>query len=468
MFLCKDLYSQIYEWKNLVLAWKNARKRKTKKRYVKRFEANLRENLLKLQQELISKTYKPAPLKNFILRDPKTRKISKSIFRDRVVHHAICNIIVPIFQKGFIFDSHANQIGKGTHKTLERFDKFKRKVSKNHTRTCYVLKADIKHYFEEIDHDILLEIIKRKIPDENVLELIRLILSNQTIGGKKIRGMPLGNLTSQFFANLYLNELDQYAKHKLRAKYYIRYVDDFVILHHDKTILEDWKNSIDKFLREKLGLELHPSKSKIIKLDNGLIFLGFRVFFYHKLLRKSNMMNFERKFNQLKICFEEGIISREKIIEFLEGWFAYASHSNTHKYKKHILRDFNKCFSFDKEKEVAKSKKLRNFIKKLEESELQFSPQKTLFLYNQGMNIKEIAIKRGVKESTIWEHFANLIEHKQISVWKILPKKKIYKILSKIYSKNDKLKDIKKRLKDKSITYNEIACVLASIKSKGK
>jgi hypothetical protein len=241
-----------------------------------------------------------------------------------------------------------------------------------------------------------------------------------------------------------------------------------VILHHNNDVLEDWKNSIGEFLREKLGLELHPNKSKVIKLDHGLIFLGFRVFFYHKLLRKSNMISFERKFNQLKIYFDEGVISREKIVEFLEGWFAYASHSNTYKYKKYILRDFNRYFSFNKRKEITKTKKLRNFIKKLDESELQFSPQKTLFLYNRGMSIKEISIRRKIKESTIWEHFVNLIEHKQISVWKIIPKGKIYKVLSKIYSKNDKLKDIRKRLKDETISYNEIACVLASIKSKKK
>jgi len=176
------------------------------------------------------------------LRDPKTRKISKSAYRDRVVHHALCNIIVPDFDKDFIYDSHANRIGKGTLKAIERFDKFKRIVSKNNTRECFVLKADIKHYFEEVDHQILINIIRKKIKDEKAIWLIERILAVN----KKIKGMPLGNLTSQFFANLYLNELDQFAKHELKAKHYIRYVDDFVILYEDKEQLEKWKIEFSK------------------------------------------------------------------------------------------------------------------------------------------------------------------------------------------------------------------------------
>ncbi len=262
MKLFNTLYQNIYDINNLSFAFNKAKKRKTKRRYVKRFQRSLKENLIKLQQELINQTYEPCELKTFILRDPKTRKISKSAYRDRVVHHALCNIIVPIFEKGFIYDSHANQIGKGTLKALERFDEFKRKVSRNNTRECFVLKADIKHYFEEIDHQILIEIIKRKIKDEKVIWLIEKILSVNN----KTKGMPLGNLTSQFFANLYLNELDQFVKHKLRAKFYIRYVDDFVILHENKEQLEIWKININNFLQERLKIILHPSKSHVLKL----------------------------------------------------------------------------------------------------------------------------------------------------------------------------------------------------------
>ena len=182
------LYPQIYDYDNLILAWQNAKRGKTKRRYVKRFQRDLRENLIKLQEELTHQTYQPCELKTFTLRDPKTRKISKSAFRDRVVHHALCNIIVYTFQKGFIYDSHANQIGKGTLKALERFDVFKRKVSKNNTREAYVLKADIKHYFEEIDHQILIGILRKKIKDEKIIWLIERILSVN----HRVKGMPLG------------------------------------------------------------------------------------------------------------------------------------------------------------------------------------------------------------------------------------------------------------------------------------
>ena len=180
------MYEQIYSLENLYLAYLKARKGKTRKLYVLKFEKNLEKNLLKLSEELLSQTYKHRPLKTFILRDPKTRKISKSKFRDRVIHHALVNIIGPLFQKQFIYDSHANQIGKGTLKALERFDFFKRKVSKNNTKKCYVLKADIRHYFEEVNHEILLSILKRKITDEKVLWLIKQIL-NANFGSQRER-----------------------------------------------------------------------------------------------------------------------------------------------------------------------------------------------------------------------------------------------------------------------------------------
>src|SRR3989344_6030470 len=175
------MYGKICSYDNLLLAFKNARKGKRKKRYIKKFQKFLNKNLRNLEEELISQDYKPCKLKRFILRDPKTRKISKSAFRDRVVHHALCNVISPIFEKNFIYDSYANQIGKGTFKAIERFDIFKRKVSKNNSGECFVLKADIKHYFEEINHNILLEIIQRKIKCEKTIWLIKQIINNKVI-----------------------------------------------------------------------------------------------------------------------------------------------------------------------------------------------------------------------------------------------------------------------------------------------
>ena len=239
----KHLYKNVYSLENLKSAYKKAREGKSGQIYVIEFENNLEQNLNKLKQELEALTYKPRLLKRFIIRDPKTRTIHASAFRDRIVYHPLVNILEPIFDKTFIYDSYASRKDKGTHKAVLRFDQFKRKISNNgkliknavdnNQVIGYILKADIKHYFDTVDHEILSNIITRKIKDNNIVCLIKEILNNfdSEVKGK---GMPLGNLTSQFFANVYLNDLDYFIKHKLKVKYYIRYVDDFVILHNDK------------------------------------------------------------------------------------------------------------------------------------------------------------------------------------------------------------------------------------------
>ncbi len=325
----RNLYEEIISLKNLILSHKKARKGKTKKFYVKEFEENLAYNLKVLYDELKNQTYKPKPLITFILRDPKTRKISKSAFRDRIIHHALVQVIEPIFDKIFIYDSCANRIGKGNLFALKRFEKFQRKVTNNLHSEAFCLKADIKHYFQEVDKEILLRIIKRKITDDKVLELIKLILNNF----EENKGMPLGNLTSQFFANVYLNQLDYFVKHKLKAKYYIRYVDDFVILHNSKEQLEKWKEEVETFLKERLKLELHPEKSKIISLSKGIDFVGFRNFFYYRLLRKRNIRKMIFKIEEYK----QEDISKEKLLGSFQGWNAYAMWANSYKLRKRIV-----------------------------------------------------------------------------------------------------------------------------------
>jgi RNA-directed DNA polymerase len=326
---CKNIYPRIYNKKNLVLAWKKARKGKTKKDYVIEFELDLGRNLLKLHEELKNETYSPLPLETFILRDPKTRIISKADFRDRIVHHALCNAIEPIFDKTFIYDSCANRKGKGTSFAIKRFDKFKRKVTKNLTSKAYCLKADIKHYFKEINHKILLKIIKRKITCKKTIKLIKKIILT-----KEKRGLPLGNLTSQFFANVYLNELDYFVKHKLKSKHYLRYVDDFMILSKSKIQLIAWKKEVIIFLKQELILELHPDKSKIVNLSKGIDFVGFRNFYHYKLLRKRNKRNIQGKIE----LFEGGEISQEKFMKILQGWNAYANQANSYNLRKSFLQ----------------------------------------------------------------------------------------------------------------------------------
>ena len=238
-------------------------------------------------------------------------------------------------------------------------------------------------------------------------------------------------------------------------------------MYESKEQLEEWKNKINDFLKEKLKVELHPSKSHVLKLSSGINFLGFRVFYYHKLVRKSNLKNFERKLNNMRILFDEEIIGREKALQSLEGWLAYCSHANTYKYRKHLIRNFNKYFSRGSKLLVHNKKNYANYIKRVKESELLFSVQKTLFHFRKGMSIEEIALKEGIKEATVWGHLINLIEHRQLSVWQVLPSDKAKIIFKKIYSHKERIRDIKRRF-DESVTYDEIACVMASIKSKRK
>jgi len=355
-----SLYSKLCSYDNLELALKKCRKRKTQKNYVMEFEEDIENNLKNLKYELESFTYLPSPMTNFVVRDPKTRKISASHFIDRVVYHALCNIIAPIFEKQFINDSFANQINKGTHAAIKRTEKFIRKVSTQRKSpvflgvqlklcptkqitTGFALKADVRHYFDTVDHKILMGILERNIKDRDVIWLIKLILSNHDseIAGK---GMPLGNLTSQFFANVYLNELDQFVKHKLKAKYYIRYVDDFVIFHKDKLTLEKWKMQIDSFLRYNLKLQLHPEKSSIIPINRGITLLGFRIFRRYRLLKKSNAKRIWKRLDAFKKKYDEDKMSQEQIVRSLDGWITYAKFANTYNFRNEVIKKAAELF----------------------------------------------------------------------------------------------------------------------------
>ncbi len=241
----------------------------------------------------------------------------------------------------FIYDSYANRKGKGTLKAIERFEYFSRKVSHNHTTNTFVLKADIKHYFESVNHTILINILKRKIKDKKIIWLIRKILSNY---GKNGIGMPLGNLTSQFFANVYLNELDRFVKHQLKVEYYIRYVDDFVLLHQSKEMLQIWQNKIKQYLGHNLHLQLHPDKSKIISYTRGIEFLGMRIFAHHKLLKHKNIKKFHRRYELISHQYKNKITSYDTIYNFMEGWIAYAKQANTYNLRHSLLHSFEQHF----------------------------------------------------------------------------------------------------------------------------
>lgn len=336
------LYEKLCSKENLISAFKKARKGKSSKNYVIHFESNLDKNINVLQKQLKLKTYYPSKLKKFVIRDPKTRTIHSSIFRDRIVHHAIINIINPIYEERFIYDSFASRKNKGTHLAVKRFEYFINKVSSNGRKikkpfnnnsiTGYVLKADIKHFFDTIDHKILINILRKKIKDEDLIDLIKIVLDNFEDRGK---GVPLGNYTSQFLANVYLNNLDYFVKHRLKAEYYIRYVDDFVILHKDKKVLEEFKDKIGKYLKN-LRLELHKDKSEIHALRNGITFLGYRIFYHYKLLRKRNIRHFRNKLNKKIELYRLGLIEKEKLESFLQGWNGYSNFANTYNFNKKV------------------------------------------------------------------------------------------------------------------------------------
>jgi len=344
-----NLFEELCSFRNLSVAFSKARKNKRFRDDVSTFELNLEEELLKLKQELKTQSYRPKPLRKFVIRDSKSRVIHASNFRDRVVHHALCNIIQSSLEKTFIYDSFANQKNKGTHKALARFDEFKRKISKNgklidnmkysNQIIGFALKCDIKHYFQEIDHAILMKIIESKIDDSKIMWLIKKILNNST--NSDVKGMPLGNLTSQFFANVYLNYLDYFIKHKLKVRFYIRYVDDFVILHQSRQFLEFCRNKIDEFLRETLKIELHKDKTKIFPLYHGTPFLGFRIYYHHKLLKKNGVKDFIDRIDKFR---QNTTISKEKIAESINGWMAYAKWGDTHKLIKRIETRVNKIY----------------------------------------------------------------------------------------------------------------------------
>ncbi|MEK6941122.1 MAG: reverse transcriptase/maturase family protein [Nanoarchaeota archaeon] len=329
------LWQQLCTYEHLKASYDKAKEGKTYRASVQKFEEHYEEELSKLLIELQNKTYTPQLLKQFILRDPKTRKICVSDFRDRVVHHALINIIHPIFDPKLVYDSYASRVGKGTSLALRRFDQFKRKVTKNNTKSCYIFKADIKHYFQTVDQEILLDMIKKYIKDENVLWLIRKILNNYH-GEEEGKGMPLGNWTSQFFANIYLNELDQFVKHKLKAKYYIRYVDDFIILHQSKETLIIYETKINKFLKA-LHLELHPDKCKIVLLQTGIRFLGFKNFYHHRIILRRNKQKIYARINSLLDGCSFNVNSKRSVLKTFYGWSGYARLGNSFNFRRKLI-----------------------------------------------------------------------------------------------------------------------------------
>lgn len=297
----RNLYPHIYSFDNLWLAAKNARKGKRFQSNVAIFDFQLESNLLYLQKSLRNITYNPGKYHAFYIHDPKTRMISAAPYHDRVVHHALMNILVPIFERSFIYDSYANRKSKGTHAAILRYQHYARKYP-------YVLKMDIKKFFPSIDHQILKEEIRHKIDCDNTLWLVDKIIDGSNLQEKQLtyfegdtlfsqsarrRGLPIGNLTSQWWGNVYLNPLDHFVKEQLRVPGYVRYVDDFVVFGKTKQGLREWQHTIQDFLL-RFRLLLHPHKTHIYPVVQGVPFLGFTVYPYYKYVQKPRLRRYKR------------------------------------------------------------------------------------------------------------------------------------------------------------------------------
>lgn len=320
---------------NLFFAWREFKRGKTGKHEVQKFGLNLENNLFDLHQVLKEKKYIHGDYVSFYVSDPKLRHIHKASVRDRVLHQAIFRILYPIFDKKFIFDSYSCRKNKGTHKGIFRLESFCRKASRKYCRTIYALKCDIRKFFASIDQNILLDLIKAEIKDNNAIWLIeRIVESFESIAG---RGLPLGNVTSQLFANIYLNELDKFIKCGLNIKYYLRYCDDFIILSNDKNYLLQVLSQIDNFLRDKLELFLHPDKILIRKLVQGIDFLGYVVLPYYKVLRTKTKRRILKKIKYKRRQLNKGWITSGDFDRSLQSYLGLLVHGKNYKIQKKLL-----------------------------------------------------------------------------------------------------------------------------------
>jgi len=317
-------FNDIISIDNLLEAWKEFSMGKKKRKDVQEFERDLMANIMNLHNDLVAMSYRHYGYEAFKISDPKPRNIHKASVRDRVLHRALYRILYPFFDRTFISDSYSCRYDKATYKAMDKFRKFFYKVSKNNKKTVWVLKCDIRKFFASVSHNTLEAILKSYISDDKILFLLWVIIDSFSV--RVGTGLPLGNLTSQLFVNIYMNEFDQFMKHKLKAKYYIRYADDFVVMSDDKSWLQELLPKIGDFLGERLKLELHPDKVFIKILASGVDFLGWVHFPDHRVLRTTTK---KRMFKRIKA---------KQDISTTQSYLGLISHGNTEKLKSEILR----------------------------------------------------------------------------------------------------------------------------------
>jgi retron-type reverse transcriptase len=338
------LYERVIAFENLLRGAYRARRGKRLRPDVAAFHFDLEAHLLGLRDDLAAKSYQPGAYRAFYIHDPKKRLISAAPYRDRVVHHALCAVIEPVFERGFIYDSYANRLGKGTHAALDRSTEFAR-------RYPYALKCDIEKYFPTIDHAILLERIARKIKCRDTLWLIKTIVANSNPQEETIRyfpgddlftpherrrGIPIGNLTSQFFANIYLDGLDHFVQERLRPGGYLRFADDFVLFGAGRAELRAMLGPLREHL-DGLRVRLHPTKCHILPVRCGIPFLGWQVFPDHRRLRRRTGVRFQRKLAELARGHARGIVPMDRVKASVMSWIGHLSHGDTWRLRRKLL-----------------------------------------------------------------------------------------------------------------------------------
>lgn len=346
----KNLYPQIYDFENLYHAYLSARKKKQYRPEVLAFSANLEENLIELQNELIYHSYKVGRYREFYVYEPKRRLVMALPFRDRVLQWAIYRVVQPLISKAYILDSYACIPGRGELASIQRLQYWTRLDCK--TQRMYYLKLDMAKFYYRVDHKILLEILSKKIDDPELMQLLRTIVDSEDTpfglplcGNLKESarqfdiGIPIGNLTSQMFANLYMNELDQFAKRTLRIRRYIRYMDDIIILSPSKTLLHHYKTVLERFINAKLHLALNR-KTAIRPCSLGIDFCGYKIWPGYVKIRKSTALRIKRHLKLVTEQYSDGQISLEKAEEIFTSYFGLLKHCDSYELRKKISETY--------------------------------------------------------------------------------------------------------------------------------
>lgn len=300
-------FNQLCSTQHLFATWDKFKRGKSAKPDVQKFARRLEENIFELQADLSNGCYQHGSYEPFIVHDPKRRQIHKAGIRDRVIHQAVTDVIEPYFEKVFIHDSFSCRINKGTHAGVRRLRQFLRQASTNNTQTVYALKCDVWQFFASVDHAKLLDLLSIRITDEIIIKLLKEIIDSFSVTPGK--GIPLGNVTSQLFANVYMHQLDWFFKHNLHEKFYIRYCDDFIIVGPGRQHLAGLINPISQFIGQELGLNLHPAKVTIRSWDQGIDFLGYVLKPYCTVLRTKTKKRVLTKINSNNLMSYLGLCS---------------------------------------------------------------------------------------------------------------------------------------------------------------